>query len=69
MIRYDFIYVTIKEIKRFLSGDRRLSTEGRKNSSELSFHSSEVLFHSSEVSFPGSVGNVRLLRGTFGFPR
>ena len=31
--------------------------------------SSEVSFHSSELLYPSSVGNVRLLRGAFRFPR
>ena len=69
MIRADLTDGTIEEIDQFLGGDLGLSSEERRNSSEVSFHSSEVSFHSSELLYPGSVGNVRLLRGAFRFPR
>ena len=69
MIRADLTYGTIEKIDQFLGGDRGLSSEKRSNSSELSFHSSEVSFHSSELLYPDSVGNFRLLRGAFRFPR
>ena len=62
MIRADLTDGTIEEIDQFLGGDLGLSSEERRNSSEVSFHSSELLY-------PGSVGNVRLLRGAFRFPR
>ena len=55
--------VTSEEIKGFLRGDLRTSSEGTKNSSELRNLSSEVSFHSSELLFPGSVENFRFLPG------
>ena len=61
MEREELIYAAMEEIKQFLRGDSRLSSEVVRYSSELSFLSSEVLFHSSEVSFRPSVENFRFL--------
>ena len=69
MIQDEYIYGTIKEIKGFLGGDFRISSEERRNSSELRNLSSEVSFHSSELLFPGSVENFRFLPGDSLFPR
>ena len=58
---------SLEEIKQFLGGDLRLSTEESKNSSELRNLSSEVSFHSSELLFPGSVKKIHLLAEDLGF--